>query len=79
MISWKGGSTNWISLKDLKGSYPGEIAEYVKIKRLDKEPAFTCWVSYVLRKKQESFQKLNLSRCNKAYNTIQEILKFDKK
>ena len=37
---WKDGSTNWISLKDMKESYTPQVAEYAVASHIDQEPAF---------------------------------------
>lgn len=47
-IEWKDGSTNWVALKDLKESYPIEVAEYACWTCIDDEPAFAWWVKYAL-------------------------------
>ena len=39
-VSWKDGSGNWIALKDLKESYPVELAEYSIQAKIDHEPPF---------------------------------------
>ena len=39
-VSWRDGSGNWVSLKDLKDSYPVQLAEYAIHMGIDKEPAF---------------------------------------
>jgi hypothetical protein len=52
-VSFKVGSTRstqWIPLKELKESHPVQIAEYVTSKRIEKEPAFSWWVPYTLKK-----------------------------
>ena len=40
LCEWKDGSTEWIALKDIKDSYPLEIAEYAVANRIQEEPAF---------------------------------------
>ena len=39
-VQWKDGSGNWVSLKDLKDSYPLELAKYATQMGIDKEPSF---------------------------------------
>ena len=39
-VNWKDGTQSWIPLKDIKESNPIEVAEYVKAKDVDNEPAF---------------------------------------
>jgi hypothetical protein len=43
-------STQWITLKELKESHPVQVAEYVTAKGIAKEPAFSWWVPYTLKK-----------------------------
>ena len=43
-VSWKDGSSDWISLKDLKDSYPVQLAEYAIASGISDEPAFAWWV-----------------------------------
>ena len=40
LVRWKDGSTTWIALKDLKESYPVQLAEYAVQARIAEEPAF---------------------------------------
>ena len=48
LCEWKDGSTEWIALKDIKDSYPLEIAEYAVANQIQEEPAFKWWVGDVL-------------------------------
>jgi hypothetical protein len=48
---WKGGSTSWENLSDLKESHPIETAKYAKILGIEDEPAFNWWVPHVLSKR----------------------------
>ena len=40
LVSWKDGSSDWMSLKELKDSYPVQIAEYAMANKIANEPAF---------------------------------------
>ena len=40
LAQWKDGSMNWVSLKDLKESYPVQTGEYAVAAKIAKEPAF---------------------------------------
>ena len=51
LVRWKDGSTSWIALKDLKESYPIQLAEYAVQARIAEEPAFGWWVPYTLKKR----------------------------
>ena len=57
-VQWKDGSTSWIALKDIKNSYPIEVARYAISNKIDDEPAFAWWVPYTLRKVQAIVSKL---------------------
>ena len=57
-VRWKDGSTDWIALKDLKDSYPIELAEYATINKIEKEPSFAWWVPHVFKKRHRIISKL---------------------
>jgi hypothetical protein len=40
LVNWKNGSSDWISLADLKESYPVQVAEYAVSNKIVSEPAF---------------------------------------
>ena len=40
-VRWKGGSGDWVTLKDLKESYPVPLADYAVANDLQTEPTFT--------------------------------------
>jgi hypothetical protein len=44
LVRWKDGSTTWVALKDLKESYPVQLAEYAVNSRIAEEPASICLV-----------------------------------
>ena len=47
LCEWKDGSTERIALKEIKDSYPLEIAEYAVANQIQEEPAFKWWVGDV--------------------------------
>ena len=47
-VQWKGGSSNWVSLKDLNNSYPVETDDYAVANWIDQETAFAWWIPCVL-------------------------------
>ena len=57
-VQWKDGSGDWVSLKDLKDSYPIELAQYAVDNNLQTEAAFAWWVPYVQRKRRLIIGKL---------------------
>jgi hypothetical protein len=58
LVEWKDGSTDWLPLKDLKESYPVQVAEYAVANKIAGQPAFAWWVPYVLRKREQIIQKV---------------------
>ena len=49
--TWKDGTTSWEWLRDLKDSYPIQVAEYATNNLLATEPAFAWWVPYTIKKR----------------------------
>ena len=45
-VEWRDGSTDWLSLKDIKQSYPVEAAIYARENKIHEEPAFAWWLPY---------------------------------
>ena len=58
LLLWKDGSTTWTSLKDVKESYPVQLAEYAIDNNLADEPAFAWWVNYVHKKRERILSKV---------------------
>ena len=58
LVEWKEGVSDWIPLKDLKESYPVQVAEYAVANNLETEPAFSWWVNTVLRKRNRILGKV---------------------
>ena len=58
LIEWKDSSTNWVSLKDIKESYPVEVAEFALATRISVEPTFAWWVLFVLKKRNRILAKV---------------------
>ena len=58
LFQWKDGSTSWESLKDVKESYPVEIAEYSHQHKVSNEPDFTWWVPHVIKKRERIIAKV---------------------
>ena len=66
-VLWKGGSTDWVSLKDLKHGYPVQLAEYAVTCGIEKEPAFAWWVPYTLKKRERIISKLKAKYHQKSH------------
>ena len=58
LIKWKDGSETWTPLKDMKESYPVQIAEYSIQNKIHEEPAFAWWVPTVIKKRKAILAKV---------------------
>ena len=58
LVQWKDQSTTWIALKDMKNSFPVQMAEYSVQARISQEPAFAWWVSFVIKKRNRIISKV---------------------
>ena len=58
LVQWKDGSTSWETLKDLKESYPVQVAEYSVQHGISTEPAFAWWIGHVLKKRERIINKV---------------------
>ena len=61
-VRWKGGSGDWVTLKDLKESYPVPVADYAIANALQDEPAFAWWIPYTLKKRTAIIGKMKSSK-----------------
>ena len=85
LVKWRDGSTNWISLKDMKESYTPQVAEYAVASHIDQEPAFAWWVPHTMRKKEAIISKVKSAYWLTTHKygikmpkTVEEALKLDK-
>ena len=61
-IKCKDGTNDWVALKDIKNSYPFDLADYAKRMNIYDELAFAWWVPYVQKKRE-----IILSRVKSKY------------
>jgi hypothetical protein len=85
-VQWKDGSTSWENLKDLKESYPLQIADYAVTNSIAEEPAFAWWVPYTLKKKVQIIAKIKTRYLLKTHKfgielpkSVQDALSIDRK
>ena len=81
---FKDGSTDFISLKYLKQSYPIELADFSQLYGIREEAAFAWWIPYVERKRKSMISKLKskyLQRTHKYRiripNSLKQAYEFD--
>jgi hypothetical protein len=85
LVLWKDGFEEWVPLKDMKDSYPIEVAEFAKARGISEEPAFKWWVTYTLKKRNVlvSAVKARLRRVTHKYGiavptSVAHALELDK-
>ena len=66
-VQWKDGSSSWEALKDLKESYPIEVAEYAVANKIEKQPAFAWWVPFTLRRRTRLIKAAKMTRYGTDY------------
>ena len=44
LVEWKDGSTDWVALRDLRESYPVELALYAMQRGIQDKQAFAWWI-----------------------------------
>ena len=84
-VSWKDGSTDWVSLKDIKDSYPVQLAEYAVVSGIEEEPAFAWQVPYTIRKRNRIIRKVKSKYWKRTHKyglriqkTIEEAMEIDR-
>ena len=55
LISWKGGSKQWIPLLVMKEYNPIEVAKFTTSHDIYDEPTFVWWVPYTLQKRDKNY------------------------
>ena len=84
LVKWRDGSTTWNALKDVKDSYPIQMAEYAKMNGIAEEPAFAWWVDFVLNRRKRSLAKIKSKYWVRTHKygirvpkTVKEALEID--
>ena len=85
LVEWKDGSTDWVELKDLKESFPVELAMYATSYKIADEPAFAWWVPFVLKKQKRILQKVKTKYWSRTHKygiripkNIKEAMEIDR-
>jgi hypothetical protein len=86
LVNWKDGSQNWLDLKDVKESFPVQLAEYAVNNKIAEEPAFAWWVPYTLKKRDRIIKAVKSRYYHTTHKfgieiprTIKEALEIDRK
>ena len=83
-VKWKGGSGDWIKMKDLKDTYPVELSDYAIRNNLQQKPAFAWWLPHVIKKRNAIIKKIKTKYWDKTHKygikvpkSIEEAKKID--
>ena len=84
LLLWKDGTSTWSTLKDVKDSYPIEMASYAHRNNLENEPAFSWWCPYVRMKQTRICSKLKSKYWQRTHKygiripkTVKEAIQID--
>lgn len=82
---WRDGSGDWIDMKDLKDSYPVQLADFAIANNIQEESAFAWWVPYVTRKREAIIKKIKSKYWQRTHKygiripkTVEEAKRIDK-
>ena len=85
LVQWKDGSTTWNKLKDVKDSFPVQLAEYAVINKISNESAFAWRVGYTIKKKGRIISKIKSKFYMKTHkygiripNSVEDAIEIDK-
>jgi len=86
LVRWKDGRQDVVRLKDIKESYPVEVASYAKSMNIDINPAFSWWTPYTLKKSERIINKVaarNVKRFEKfgitLHRSVAEAMELDRR
>jgi hypothetical protein len=78
-------TSSWVKLKDLKESFPVQLAEYAVGNKIAEEPAFAWWVPYTIRKRDRIISKVKSKYWKRTHKfgirlpkMVKEAMRFDK-
>ena len=66
-VKWKGGSGDWIKMKDLKDTYPVELSDYAIRNNLQQQPEFAWWLPHVIKKRNVIIKKIKTKYWDKTH------------
>ena len=84
LVQWKDESTTWIALKDMKNSYPIQLATWATQRRIAGEPAFGWCIQHRLNERNRIISNLKAKCCVlthkfrvKVPKSFEEAKRFD--
>ena len=77
LIKWKDGSMNWVTLKDVKESYPVQVDEFAISNHIAEEPAFAWWVPFIVVKVKSKYWLRSHKFRIRIPKSVEEVKKVD--
>ena len=84
LINWKDGCQSWVALKDVKDSFPVQLAEFAVAKGIDDEPVFAWWVPHTIKKRSRIISAIKSRMLKKTHKygielprSVEEAYKLD--
>ena len=84
-VEWKYGTKTWVPLKDMKDSYPVQVAEYYEANKLMSDLYFAWWAPFTLKKREQIIVTVKSCLRKKTHkygvlvpNTVKEAYMLDK-
>ena len=84
-VEWKDGTKTWVTLKDMKESYPIQVEEYSKANKIMSDPDFTWWSTFTLNKQEQIIGAVKNRSKKKTHkygvlvpNTVKEAYMLEK-
>jgi hypothetical protein len=84
-VRWKDQSTSWEPLKDLKQSFPIQVAEFAVKQGLNEKPAFRWWVNNTLKRRERMIKAVKTRYLKRTHKygiqlpkTVEEAYESDR-
>lgn len=84
-VEWNDGTTDWLPMKEVKASYPIELAEYAVANKIADMPTYRWWVPFTLRKRNRIISKAKTKYWRTTHKfgiripkTVEEALELDR-
>ena len=84
-VEWNDGTTDWLPMKEVKASYPIELAEYAVANKIADMPTYRWWVPFTLRKRNRIISKAKTKYWRTTHKfgiripkTVEEALEWDR-
>jgi len=84
-VRWKDHSTSWEPLKDLKQSFPIQVAEFAVKQGLTEKPAFRWWVNDTLKRRDRMIKAVKIRYLKRTHKygiqlpkTVEEAYELDR-